>query len=88
MHLKYLFETMQLDDQCIAVPVGDASYSYHGVIKLNDTSEYIFSLLKDDISESAIIDAVQQKYDAPREAIMKDVKNCIAYFSKKGLLVE
>ena len=87
MRLKYQFETMELEDRIVAVPVGTDVNEFHGVVKLNETSAFIFELLKNDITEEAIVDAMEKEYDAPRSQIAEDVKKCIEEFEEKGLLV-
>lgn len=86
MRLKYAFETMKLDDQTVAVPVGDGSEEFHGVVKLNEAAAEIFNLLKEDISEEAIVEAMAEIYDAPKEALAADVHKCVTDFMEKGLL--
>ncbi len=86
MRLKYAFETMKLDDQTVAVPVGDGSEEFHGVVKLNEAAEDIFNLLKEDTTEDAIVEAMADMYDAPKETLAADVHKCVAEFMEKGLL--
>lgn len=88
MRLKYTFETMELDDDIVAVPVGKGSEQFQGVVKLNKTGAVIFDLLKEDISEEAIVDALENKYNASREAICADVRKYIDVFREKELLSE
>lgn len=87
MRLKYEFETMELMDQIIAIPVGDSTEDYHEAIKLNGTAAFIFDLLKEETTVEAIVDRMEKEYDAPRETIEKDVRNNIAQFEKKGLII-
>ena len=87
MRLKYQFETMKLEDRIVAVPVGADVNEFRGVVKMNETSAFIFGLLKDEIALEAIVDAVEKEYDAPRSQIEEDVKKCIGEFEEKGLLV-
>lgn len=87
MRLKYTFETMELDDQLIAVPVGETASEFRGVIKLNEASAFIFGKLKQETTEDAIIEAMTEEYDAPREVLAADVKRVVNEFSEKGLLV-
>lgn len=86
MHLKYQFEMMELDDRVVAVPVGDGADEFHGVVKLSETAAFIFNLLKNDISENEIIDAMEKEFDATRCMLASDVRACIEDFTKKGLL--
>ena len=87
MRLKFQFETMKLDDRIVAVPVGDNVNEFRGVVKLNETSAYIFDLLKDETTEEKIVDAMEKEYDADRSVIARDVKKIIAEFEEKGLLI-
>lgn len=86
MRLKCDFEVMELNEEKIAVPVGDNASTFHGVVKLNDTAAFILNLLKEETSEESIIDALASEYDAPREKIAEDVKQYITKFTEKGLI--
>lgn len=88
MRLKYMFETIELDEQIVAIPVGDKGNEFQGVIKLNETAAYIFNKLKEDTTKEAIIEALEKEYDIPVETLAKDVEHYIAMFTEKGLLVE
>ena len=88
MHLKYTFETTELEGQVVAVPVGEGADTYHGVIKLNETAAFIFGLLDKDTSIEAIIDCLEDKYEVSRETLEKDVRKYISEFDKRGLLVK
>ena len=86
MKLKQMYETMDLDDQVIAIPLGDREDGYHGVVKLNETGAFIFNLLRKEISEEEIIQAVQREYNAQVEKVCDDVRECIEALQSKGLL--
>ncbi len=87
MRLKYTFETMKLDDQIVAIPVGEGATDYHGVIKLNETAAVIFELLKQENTEESIIEALEKKYDVSRDTVTRDVQHYIAMFREKGFLI-
>jgi hypothetical protein len=86
MKLKYTFDTMQLEDSIIAVPVNALNDGFRGVVKLNETAAAIFELLSRDITEDEIVEALLKEYDAPRETVSKAVHKCIIGFEEKGLL--
>ena len=86
MRLKCDFEVMELNEEKIAVPVGDNASIFQGVIKLNETAAFILNLLKQETSEEAIVEALLAEYDAPREKIEKDVKKYITEFTDMGLI--
>ena len=86
MRLKYQFETVELGDQIIAVPVGKDVDEYHGVIRLNETAALIFSLLKNEITEEEIVTVLEKEYKIDRKILCIDVHNIIEKFQNKELL--
>lgn len=87
MRLKYSFETMELDNEIIAIPVGEGAKEFHGVIKLNETAAFILDLLKDDISEEDIVLALEKEYKVARDKLIVDVKKYLYVFETKGMLI-
>jgi len=86
MKLKHTFNLIQLDDQTIAVPVGESADKYHGAFKMNETAAFIFHLLKDDISEEAIVEALKAEYNAPETLLASDVHRYLEEFKKRDML--
>jgi len=86
MRLKCDFEVMELNEEKIAVPVGDNASIFQGVVKLNETAAFILNLLKQETSEEAIVEALLSEYDADRETIENDVKEYISKFADMGLI--
>ena len=78
---------MSLEDQMVAIPVGEEAGEFLGVVKLNETAAFIFNLLKDETTEETIIDALDKVYNVPREKLTNDVRRAINEFQEKGLLV-
>lgn len=87
MKLKFDIEIMEMDDQSIAVPVGDGAEAFHGILKVNDSAAYILNQLKEDTTEEAIVDAILKEYAGNREEIAGFVKNYIAKLRDADLLV-
>jgi len=87
LRLKYQFEKMKLEGKTVAVPVGENVDEFRGVVKLNESSAFIFDLLKEETSMEAIVAALEREYDAPRSVIEADVKKCLEEFEERGLLV-
>ena len=89
MKLKYEFEIMDLDDQIIAVPIGDGASELHGVIKMNGSASKVFQLLKEEVKESEIIKRLIVEYnDSPEAQIREYVHSIILLFKEKGIIVE
>lgn len=85
MKLKYTFESMELDDRIIAVPVGDGAQDFRGVVKLNDSAAEIFDLLKQETTEEAVVEALKARYGDDPE-IPGFVREAIDYLAQEGVL--
>ena len=69
MKTKYSFEFMELDDGMVAVPVGENSHLFNGVLKVNDTAVEILKLLEHDTSEEQIAADILKDYAGDPEQI-------------------
>ena len=72
--LKYSFKVRTLMDEIVAYPDGKDAGKINSVLALNETGAEIFELLQQDMDESAIVAALQEKYGS-------DDKNLPAYVS-------
>lgn len=86
MKLNKNFIIHKTNSETILVPTGEADFS--GIVRGNDTLNMILELLKDETDETKIVTAIQNKFDAPDETIINDVKKAIAELRKIGALDE
>lgn len=85
MKLKYTFEMMEIDDQLMAVPVGDGADEFHGILKLNSSAASIFELLKEDTTEEEIVSKLQESYESSDE-LKTYVHDYIAQLKEAGFV--
>ena len=75
MKLKYNFVTNEVADKIVAVAVGDDLEKFNGFIKMNDIGAYIFNMLKNDVSEDEIVEAMKKDFaNSTEEEIREAVK--------------
>ena len=86
MRLKCKFETVEVEDQKFAVPLGEYGNGFHGVVKLSSTADVIFQLLQEETDEESIVDDLSKRYNVSREVLVTDVHNMIEELKSKGLL--
>ncbi len=86
MKLKYTFEIMEIDDQLMAVPVGENADELHGIVRLNKTGSFIFECLKEDISEEEIVEKLSEKYDSSLDEVKEDVRSYLSQLKEAGLI--
>lgn len=75
-------------EEHMAVATGEAAKSFNGIIRNNETAAYIFELLQEEITEENIVEAMCERYDAPKDVIASDVADVVERIRKAGLLHE
>ena len=86
MKLKYEFETVELDGEIMAVPVGDNAPELHGLLRLNETAADIIELLRNETDVEAVTDGLLQKYEGEHEAITAYVRQFVAQLTELGVV--
>ena len=86
MQLKPDFISQDVDDVRFLVPVG--AEAFRGIVRSNKTAAFIIDCLKEDTTEEKIVDAMCEKYDAPRDRISADVAKVLADLRSIGALTE
>ena len=88
MKLTEGFITQQVDDAQIMLATGDAFNVFSGLVRSNETAAFIIDSLKEETSADAIVDAMEERYDAPREVIAQDVARILDQLREIGALQE
>lgn len=86
MKLKYEFVTMDMNNQIVAVPVGDNAEEVHGMIRMNKTAFLILSLLKEDTTEEEMVCTLLERFDITKEVLSSEVHKLIVYLQNEGLI--
>ena len=85
MKLKDTYITHESDGEQILL---DTSSSFAGLIRNNKTAAFIVKCLKEETTEEKIVEAMFEKYDAPKDVLAKDVSDVIEKLRKVGALDE
>lgn len=88
MKLKYTFEMMEVDEQTMAVPVGDGAEKFHGILKLNDSAAAILELLKEDTTLEAVTEKLLEQFDSSKEEMEEYVTDYVNQLKEAGLIIE
>ena len=86
MKLKDGIVLGNIDGHDFAIATGQLSSTLSGIINNNETANYIFKLLQKEQTEQSIISAMQERYDAPEDEIVADVKEFLATLDSYGIL--
>ena len=84
MKLKKEFITYDAGSESLLVPAGGAGFS--GLVKGNKTLGAILALLREDTTEETVITAMRQRFDAPEDIVVRDVKKVVFELRKIGAL--
>ncbi len=86
MKLRYTFEVMEIEDEQMAVPVGENAGKLHGILKLNGSAAAILALLREETTEDEIVEKLAAQYDTPKEELQKYVHDYIGELEEAELL--
>ncbi len=86
MKLKYEFETVEIDGEIMAVPVGDNSDDLHAMLRLNDTAAFILEALKEETTEEDIIAKIKKEYDCSETDVAEYVHSYIEELKNNGIV--
>lgn len=87
MRIKDGFVLREVAGQNMVIATGEASKDFHGMIKLNGTGKEIWEGLQNGLSESAIAENLQEKYEVDAEQAKQDVASFINKMLEMGFVV-
>ena len=86
MLIKKDFTIQKVGASYLAVPVGETSKHFHGMIRLNETGAFLWQLLTADTTRDALIDAMTKEYDIDAETAAKDIDIFITSLKEHSIL--
>lgn len=82
------YEIVEIADEYLAVPVGDATISMHGVVALSEATAFLLQEMKTPRSKDELIDILTQVYDVEKSVAAKDVERIISTLLNIGVIIE
>ena len=87
MILNEQYLMIQMGEDSVLVPVGEAATHFRGIIRLNTTAKDIWQGLSDGLTEEQISENLVQKYDnVDLEKAQQEVKELIKEFRTVGIV--
>lgn len=74
MKIKKGFVVRKVAGENIVVPVGGMSKPFHGMIKLNDTGNFLWNFFLKDHTEREAVEALLSEYEVDRATAEADVE--------------
>ena len=88
MRVKEGFVMREVAGQYVVIAVGEASKTFHGMIKLNRTGKDIWECLQDGLEEEQIVAVLQERYQVAIEEVKQDVQEFIAKMKEMEFLAD
>lgn len=88
MRLKQGFVMHDIGGEYMAVATGAAGEIFNGLIRNNETADFIFRQLLQDTTEEKIVNEMLKVYDAEKNQIKGDVHRVVEVIRKAGFLDE
>ena len=87
MRISKDFTIQKVGVSYVAVPVGETSKTYHGMIRLNETGAFLWKkLCEADQTEDALVAALLEEYDVDEATARADVQKLIEALQKGKVL--
>ena len=82
------FTIQKVGSSYVAVPVGESSKRFHGMLQLNDTAAFLWNLMVErDCTEEDLTTALLAEYQVERELAARDVHRIVTQLSENGILI-
>lgn len=85
MKLKDTFVTQEMDGEQVMVEAGGG---FSGMVRSNATAAFIIDRLKEDTTPEAILEAMAERYNGPRDQMAADIDMVLKNLREIGALVE
>lgn len=84
MKIKKGFVLRKVGGECVVVPVGEMSKKFHGMINLNVTGEFLWTLFTEECTEAKAVEALCEEYDISKEIAERDVRKFMSILTENG----
>ena len=86
MKIKNGFVVREIAGQSVVVALGEASKSFNGIIKLNETGRVIWDKLSEGAEKEDIVNAILAEYEIDGATVEKDVDSFVATLKENNIL--
>lgn len=86
MRIKQGFVMRDVAGQAVAIATGEASKSFHGMVKLNGTGADIWRGVEEGLDDASIAERIAAKYEVDLDRARRDVDAFIAHMREAGLV--
>ena len=87
MKLLYDFEVMDMGEEFVAVPVGEAASKFHGMMRMNKDAAEMFQLIQEhSVPEDVLAELLRRYPDLEKDDVGWDLCNFMNRLIAEGIL--
>ncbi len=88
MQINKDFTIQRVGASYVAVPVGETSKHFHGMVRLNETGAFLWNKLSErDMEESDLVAALLSEYEVAEDVAAADVHRIVELLRENKILV-
>ena len=76
------------DTTCYAIAVGKTAAKFKGMVKLNETAEFIWKKIAEGLDEAEILKEIVKTYDVTEETAAADLNKIIAELKSVSAIID
>ena len=88
MKKKADYEIVQVEDEYMAVPVGEETLTFKGVVTLSESAAFLLKHMEQPKSMEDLLGLLTQEYEVDEETARADLARIIEIFLNLGLITE
>lgn len=86
MRLKKGYILHNAGGEYLMVATGKAAREFNGLVRNNETAQFLLSKLQSDVTEEQLTDALLEAYQVNRETAARDVHRLVERLTDEGFL--
>ncbi len=88
MQINKDFTIQKVGASYVAVPVGETSKHFHGMVRLNETGAFLWNKLAEgDCSEADLVAALLAEYEVAEDVAAADVHRIVTQLQESNILI-
>ena len=88
MRINKDFEIVEIANEYMAVPLGNAAVSLNGVVALSEASVYLLRQMEQPKTKEELLELLLREYDVEEDIAKGDIENFISELINIGLIIE
>lgn len=88
MRIKKGFVMRKVAGNAVVIATGEASKSFHGMVRLNATGADIWQGVADGLDENAIAERLAEEYEVEKDKAYEDVVATVKKMKEAGFIEE